>query len=407
MNKRFNNSHLSKFQTDLFENNFSLPSIYIHFPFCSYICPFCAFSVIRDDPQKKKHDLYLKLLQKEIQLYESFFSDLKLPVQSIYLGGGTPSRMSLDNLQLILGTLKSSFYLDQHTSISMELNPEDCTLDYIQGLKEIGITRISLGIQSFSDISLKKLNRIHSAEECHKAISALKKVGFEDINLDFMFGFPEQSLQDVTQDLEVFLQYSPTHISTYCLNIEEKSKLYKIKSWNNWIENNESLIIEMYLTSVEFLTSNGFEHYEVSNFCQPTYTSKQNILNWGQFNYLGLGISANGMIGNWRIGNVRKYKDYEFLLEQKSLPYEFCEPLENSQKLNETLILKFRQPQGFNLKLLAQEFKITYSDELIHFVEQLSKKGYANYKKNELSLTPKGLLLADEISLRFSNHLGF
>jgi len=373
-----------------------IPALYIHIPFCQKICPFCSFAVRRDDPQK--HMPYFKLVKKELSLINLAtpldFSGIK----SIYFGGGTPSRLSLTTLGQWVDWLNETIGSNSQAQWSIEINPEDLSSAYGTGLVRLGFNRVSLGVQSFQGQGLEKLKRQHSPHDSRQAISNVLQAGIEDFNLDLMFGYPGQRLEDLQEDLAEFVRWNPTHISAYCLNIEERTPLYKKPQWQEWQDDNEKLIADMYRQVVLFLEDHGYLQYEVSNFAKKGFRSKQNLYNWCGKNYLGLGMGAHSLLYSHRWGNHKRWVDYKDALGAGRLPQQYHESLDLVNKRDEMLMLNLRQRKGLNLSAFEAVYAVDLSTLWRDELEQLKSAGLVKKVNNRLRLTTAGMLLADEIT---------
>ncbi|MGK0289104.1 MAG: oxygen-independent coproporphyrinogen-3 oxidase [bacterium] len=378
-----------------------IPALYIHIPFCQKVCPFCAFAVLKD--KTEKHIPYIQALKKEISLYQQQQIIQQQTVQSVYFGGGTPSCLSIPEVQEILTSIKQAFQFKEDTQWSIEINPEDAQLSYLQELKGLGFNRVSLGIQSFHDASLKNLGRVHNAKTAHHAVENIQKAGFSNFNLDFMFGHLGQSFQDLKKDFQTFLDYSPTHLSTYCLNIEEKTQLAKKQEWSLWQEDHEALISEMYVWIIESLKEHQIFQYEVSNFAKKGYESQQNLFNWNGKNYLGLGAGAHSFLRPQRWSNERQLKKYQESIAQQHFPRDFEESLTIEQMEDEFLMVQLRRIEGVYWNGFQNQQKA--KQKLSKKISQLEKMEWIKQNSESFSLTSKGLLLADEIAVDLASCL--
>lgn len=370
-------------------NPHSVKSLYIHIPFCHTICPFCAFSVL---PEPKTHQPYLDLLIKEFALIQDSFSLDLSQVISVYLGGGTPSRLTIPELSWLKSQLPDTLS-NPMLQWTIELNPEDVTLTYARSLRGLGFNRVSLGVQSFSDRCLESLGRIHRSQQSHQAFDALTQAGFADINLDFMFGYPGQSAESFEADLEHFTALPVNHLSAYALGIEKGSKIYRNPQWSRYPEEHEQLISERYLEVISRFEAAGFKQYEVSNFAKPGAESTQNLSNWAGEPYLGLGMSAHGYLAGRRTSNHRRFKEYREALTQNQLPWEADELLSTEQIKEEAWMLGLRKPSGVNLIDFFQA-----PQQAMDTLATLQNQGLISLQDTQLSFTPKGMLLADELS---------
>ncbi|MDT8445565.1 MAG: radical SAM family heme chaperone HemW [bacterium] len=363
-------------------------SIYLHLPFCREICPFCAFAVLKDRGREK--DFYLELMRAEWALLGQRFALDFAPLRSVYLGGGTPSRLSLAELESLLAMLPD---LGPAVQVSMELNPEDVDLAYAKGLKALGVNRVSLGVQSFDAGCLKALGRVHGPKDNHRALEALEAAGLKDFNLDLIFGYPGQSPAQLRADIKGALASGATHLSLYALSIEAGSKLAVKPQWAAWVQAQEKDIAAAYLQSIEQIRQAGMRQYEVSNFALAGFESRQNQSNWNRENYLGLGMGAHGLVDDQRYANHRRLKEYRQGLKSAQLPWDLDEVLGAEEAQSEAWMLGLRRPEG----VLLADFNLQWGPDF----ERAQQAGWLKLAGGRLSLTPQGLLLADELTAYF------
>ncbi len=319
-------------------------------------------------------------------------------VKSIYFGGGTPSRLTIEEISVLLNWIRTPVKDFLKVETSIEINPEDASPGFFLQLKEIGFTRISLGVQSFDHSALKTLGRIHNSVQARDAVRFLQDARFKNFNLDLMFGFPGYTLDMLLSDLAQLIDLNPTHISAYCLNIEPKTAAYRKSRWHRWVSENETLITKMYETIVQFLAENGLQQYEVSNFAKTGYQSQQNMVYWQGQNYLGIGMGAHSYLQPYRWGNYKRWVDYKHALQDGCMPFQNYEQLTRFQQRDERLMIGLRLKQGIDLDKFKIEFPLTLPDKWHQKIDRMIDAGYISLKGNRLALTTKGMLLADEIS---------
>lgn len=383
---------------DFREDSHGFKALYVHIPFCNRICPFCSFVVRRDRPAL--HKAYLAGLLAELRMLIQTGEDSFAPLESIYIGGGTPSRLLLDEVGLLIEEIKKIRHLKDNAEISFEANPEDLSVDYLNGLKIIAINRVSLGGQSFQDSVLMRLGRIHSGKELRDAVRCLKSAGLQNWNLDLMFGIPEQSFAQFQADLDEALLYSPTHISLYGLEVHRHTPFGHDPTVRAWVDNRTDLFARMYLHAVEFLEKNGFRQYEISNFARRGCEGLNNLLVWQGNPYLGIGVGAHSYDGQTRWGNIRSVRTYLNCLKQGTFPVAFREQLTPRQKASETLMLALRQPAGLDLVALSARYALEGMGSHDAWLHCLQQEGKCVWDPPCLKLTPKGMLLADAITSR-------
>lgn len=378
-----------------------IPALYIHIPFCKTVCPFCSFAVLKDN--QAKHALYIDLLKREFELVKSALNPDLSNVQSVYIGGGTPSLLWFDELSRLVSFLKEQIVCDESCQWSIEVNPDDAGWEYLGALRTMGFNRISLGVQSFNNQALQLLGRSHTVKQSKEAIDSLKMTGFEDFNLDLIFGYQGQSLEDLEMDLYKFLRHDPPHISAYCLNIEEKTRFYRDKRWSDWQERHEDLLFQMYEKVVDTLGDGRIKQYEVSNFAKPGYESKQNLFNWNGENYLGIGMGAHSFVDSSRWGNLRRLVDYRKSVEQGKLPRQFHEELDFFARRDEELMIQLRLASGVNLKEFSKKYQFDWEVLWAEKVEILEKERLVAFREDQLVLATKGIWMADEIAISLAS----
>ncbi|MBF0288948.1 MAG: radical SAM family heme chaperone HemW [SAR324 cluster bacterium] len=373
-----------------------IQSLYIHIPFCRRLCPFCAFAVRKE--RATLHAQYLEQLLLEMVRRIEQFSDQFRTLHSIYIGGGTPSCLSLEEVRLLLDRVKALFSCSQKTEISFEVNPEDAVENYIQGLAQLGITRISLGIQSFQEPVLRILNRNHTAIHVLEALDALETSSIANYNLDLMFGIPGQSMVLFQNDVKQLFHYHPSHISLYGLDIEPNTPFARQPKMVSGIMQSRDLSHAMYLWAVNYLQSREVSQYEVSNFAKKGSRSRSNLSVWSGKPYLGFGTGAHSYIPNQRWANHRSLRQYQAALDKPEWPVAFLENLSPIQQANEKLMLGLRQVSGFSINCWQEKFDLDWPAKNQERVEQFCSQGYMDWNPPVVSLLPRGMLLADEIT---------
>jgi oxygen-independent coproporphyrinogen III oxidase len=374
----------------------AVTALYIHFPFCRRICPFCSFAVLQDRPGR--HDIYCGLLDSELSILSRQHHFDFRSLASVYCGGGTPSRLSIDELVRVTDWLRAAIPSAETAMWTIEVNPEDMTRAFGKTLKRIGIARVSLGTQSFSAAGLATLRREHQAEDNYRAIEILQSAGITDWNLDLMFGYPGQTLADLDDDLRKAFRCGPRHISVYGLQIEEKTAVYRRPDWLRWQRENEVLLAQMFRQVMIQLPAYGYQQYEISNFARPGWESLHNQLVWGGNPYLGLGLGAHSFIGSRRWGNHRRWKAYRLALEAGQAPQAFSEIIDAGRRVDEELMIRIRLSEGLDLRLFAERYGLVFSENWRRKLAELVDNGWVFPDNNRLRLTIEGMLLADEIT---------
>lgn len=314
-------------------------SVYIHIPFCRNICSYCDFCKLLY--KKDWADLYLDKLNEEI--LDRYLDD---EIKTIYIGGGTPSCLSLSQIKKLL-EICHNFHLSSQIEFTFECNLDDITEEILYLLKLNGVNRLSIGIQSFNQVNLNFLNRQHTLEEAEEKMALIRKLGFNNVNIDLMYALPTEDLSVLKKDLTMFLKLEPDHISTYSLMIEPHTMLYQ-KRIKPIIEDMDAL---MYKTIIKTLEKKGYHHYEVSNFAKEGYESKHNLTYWNNEEYYGFGLGASGYIDDIRYTNTKSLKNY-----LDGVYHGEEEILSLKDVMDNELMLGFRKCEGVSLEKFKQKF---------------------------------------------------
>ena len=353
---------------------------YIHIPFCKSKCNYCSFTSFTDVFLIEK---YLSCLKEEITF---FYKKEKL--NTLYLGGGTPSLLSNNQIKEIV----ELFYFEDSPEITIELNPDDVDENFLKNLLNIGVNRVSFGVQTFNGNVLKLIGRRHSSEKAVNVVNLAKSVGFDNISIDLIYGLPNQTITDFKNDLKIAVNLPIKHLSFYGLKIEEGCKFYRNMPDNLPDSDTQA---DMYEFLCEFLVKEGFEHYEISNFSKKGFNSKHNLNYWDNNSYYGFGISAHGYDGNIRYSNKKDFKSYF----ENPLKHLISNALSEKEKLEEEIFLGFRKGSGIDIKKIKDKFNIDfeekYSSVLAKFRDYLVKTniGYA--------FNTNGFLISNEILSEF------
>jgi len=372
--------------------------LYIHLPFCRSKCPYCDFNSYALKSEKILEE-YIISLYKEIDLYSKKLK--KVLIKSIYFGGGTPTILSGVSIYNLLNELKSRFKIDYSTEITIEANPGTLSRKKMEILFQSGINRLSLGGQSFDNVILKKIGRIHSAEDIIDAYSQAREIGFDNINIDIMYALPDQSLEDLQATLRKAVDLKPEHISLYGLTIGAGSKFYQDIQKNLLNLPSEDIEYDMFKWAILYLKNKGYEHYEISNFALSEKRSVHNQIYWNNLPYLGIGAGAFSYINGYRYGNVKKPNKYIEKLSRGKLPMEKGEKLFLEKRMRETIILWLRTKDGVNYVEFYQRFK---ADIRILFklqIEKLRKMQLIKEDATSFRLSEKGIFLANKVFEEF------
>ncbi len=370
-----------------------MAGIYIHIPFCKQACSYCNFHF---SVSLKNKASFVKALIKEIETQSNFITDEV--IETIYIGGGTPSLLDYDELQVIFGALHKKFTIYNDAEITLEANPDDVNKTSLTEWKNVGINRLSVGLQSFNENELKWMNRAHNAAQSIQSILAIKEAGFSNFSVDLIYGSPLQTNEDLQRNFDIVAQNKIPHISCYALTVEPKTIL------DIDIKNKKSAAIdperqaEQFFLLLNMMTTHGFEQYEISNFAKEGYRSKHNSSYWQGKPYFGFGPSAHSFNGfdkrRWNVANNGLYIQS---IEKNIIPYEE-EILTPTQRVNEYVMTALRTVEGVNMNDVEKKFGLENRQRL----ETASQK-YINTKRlilkdGHLLLTQEGKFFADGIA---------
>lgn len=357
-----------------------MKSVYIHIPFCSSICSYCDFCKLFYNEQLV--DKYLDILSEEIKEKYQYEE-----IKTIYIGGGTPTSLNIKQLTKLFEIIK--IFNFKNIEYTIECNIENLTEEKIDLFKKYGINRLSIGIQTFNQKNLKYLNRNHDGS-VSKIINYAKEQGFDNINIDLIYGINDETIEMLKEDLKLFLNLNVNHISTYSIIIEPHTKLYIDKTLNI----DDSIDSDMYNLIIETLENNDFKHYEVSNFAKTGYESKHNLTYWNNEEYYGFGLSSSGYINDIRYTNTRninKYLNKEFIFEEHIL--DKLEQMENE------MILGLRKLEGVDMVLFEKKYNIKINE--VFKTQKLLEEGKLVIKDNYIFINKEYIYLSNDILINF------
>ncbi len=347
--------------------------IYVHIPFCESKCIYCDFasSVCNLETKQK----YFESLISEIKNCK-----YKRNVSTIYVGGGTPSSVDVKDINNVLDAIFKKFDVVDNAEITIECNPNSATFEKLKEYREMGFNRISFGVQSLHDETLKLIGRRHNCKQVFEAIENAKRAGFENISADLMIGLPEQSEEDLISDAEKLVNLNITHISAYMLQVEEKTPLFEKVESREIIVPNEDECVKMYEALVEFLAKNGLNRYEISNFSREGWNSQHNMNYWKLGEYLGFGLAAHSFINSTRIANSRNMQDY---INRKGIVKE---KIDDKEHVVELIMLGLRCNAGVDTEKLI---KLGYDIKNNAYFKKFIKEGIIKQEKNIIYLNPE------------------
>ena len=343
-------------------------AIYIHIPFCKQACFYCDFHF---STSLKKKDELIQCLVKELELRKSKF--IAVTIETIYFGGGTPSLLSTEEIQLLIDTVYNNYKVVENPEITLEANPDDLSTQVIIELAKSPINRLSIGIQSFFEDDLKSMNRAHNKEEALRCLEEATKY-FDNITIDLIYGIPNMSLQKWNENLEIALNFGVNHISSYALTVEPKTALDTFVKNGSYPPIDEALALEHFNHLVQKTEANGFVHYEISNFGKPNYFSKHNTSYWQGKPYLGIGPSAHSFHGNERSWHVANNTKYIQAIQKNELP-NTLEILTKEDQFNEYVMTGLRTIWGVSFSRVKAEFGDVFLQHLKKYSDKFIKEG--------------------------------
>ena len=364
--------------------------IYIHIPFCRSRCIYCGFYSTTSLELRQR---YVETVVKEIGIRSQ-----ETGVRSIYLGGGTPSQLTIPQLQQIFDAIYIYNKVEKDAEVTIEVNPDDVTETFAEGLATLPVNRVSMGAQTFDDVRLKFLHRRHTSSQVRKAVSLLRSAGISNISVDLMYGFPNETISDWKGDIDAAIALDVEHLSAYCLTIEEGTELWRWLSQKKGnpsceILPDEELERAMYEMLIDKSEAAGFEHYEISNFAKPGFYSRHNSSYWDGTPYLGIGAAAHSYDGNTRSWNIADIHQYIEGMENGKRIFE-SETLDADTRYNDMGTVALRTRDGLDLKRLSED----YRDYCLRNAQRFLDDGQLQVTQAQtLTLTQKGLFVSDMI----------
>jgi oxygen-independent coproporphyrinogen-3 oxidase len=365
-----------------------MKSLYIHIPFCEKKCLYCSFVV--SVGQEHNVGRYLAALDQEASFYRGE------KIDTIYVGGGTPSILSQPRLKELNAIIEEHFSLSHNAEKTIECNPEDIDEEKARALKDLGFNRISLGIQTLDDKYLEYLGRCHDSQRALSAVDCLKRTGFQNITLDLMYSFPGQTLEEIKDDVRRVVALESDHLSLYSLMIEKNSKFFA----QSVQLDNEDLRARQYRLIVDELRSSGFDQYEISNFSKMDKESRHNMNYWQGGHYIGLGIGAHSHQSGRRSWNVSRLAEYFKRIEAGQSPEEGHEQLSLYGQFVESLLLGLRMNKGVSIDMLEKSHGCVLDRERRSVIERFIEQGFLKLQDGFVSATISGKLILDELCSR-------
>jgi oxygen-independent coproporphyrinogen-3 oxidase len=374
-----------------------MAAVYIHVPFCRRRCSYCDFYFVTSH---RRIGEYVDAVCKEIELRAATLPSTE-PVRTLYFGGGTPSRLTIKQIEAVVRQIHTHFDTTQLEEVTVEVNPEDSEDDYLERLLDLGVTRLSIGIQSLDAGDLEFMFRAHTAEQGRRTVEHALRIGFDAVSLDLIFGLPDMSNERWRRNVEYAVGSGVQHVSLYGLTVEPETVLGKWVRSGDVTPAPERTMEEQYRTAHEIMTTSGFEHYEISNFARPGFRSLHNLSYWNHSNYLGLGPSAHSFWaspGALRWENPRSLRRYLSALNAGELPPIEEEVLDRDRLMSEYVLLGLRTLDGIDLRVLETRYGHHISQQGEAMIGALVDSGKMAREDEKLHLTVDGFLVADSIT---------
>ena len=367
-------------------------SAYVHIPFCTQICYYCDFSkvFIKNQPV----DAYLQALIREFESY-----DIK-KLRTLYIGGGTPTSITAEQLEYLLTNLTKHLDLSVLEEFTIEANPADLTEDKIEVLKNSAVNRVSLGVQTFNDKHLKQIGRSHNEAQIYSTIENLKKAGFHNISIDLIYALPGQTMEDVKENVAKAIALDIPHLSLYSLILEHHTVFMNKMRRGKLQLPQEDLEAEMFEYIISELEKNGFEHYEISNFTKPGFESRHNLMYWDNAEYYGVGAGASGYLNGVRYRNRGPIQHYLKAISEGNARLSE-ETLTKEEMMEEELFLGLRKKSGVSIARFEEKFGVSFEERYGQIVRELCNQGLLVLDDKVVRMTKKGLFLGDTVAERF------
>jgi oxygen-independent coproporphyrinogen III oxidase len=370
-------------------------ALYVHLPFCRRKCRYCSF--ISYPGRTADIPSYIETLGNEMR--QRTHGERVL---TIYLGGGTPTLLSVQQVNNLLSIISKLFNVDKNAEISMEANPGTVDGAYLAEIRRVGINRLSLGVQSFKDAELEILGRIHTAAEAKAAVHFARSAGFDNLNLDLIYGLPGQTIKDWRFSLDEALATKPEHLSLYALTLEHETPMQALIDTGTLPEVDDDMAADQYELAEDLLAAHGYIHYEISNWALPGKACRHNLVYWHNLPYLGIGVAAHSCLGGHRFANTSSLDKY--LADNRARdPWqpEMDEVIDPALELAETIILGLRLGEGIMKETINRRFGIDIMERFRPQIEEMAGAGLMEQSNGHLSLTPRGRLLSNEVFWRF------
>ena len=368
-----------------------MAGIYIHIPFCKQRCSYCAFY---STTLYNIRERYVDALCKEIAMRKEYAGGA--PIETIYLGGGTPSTLSMEQLKRICDTVYAAYQVSPVPEVTIECNPDDLTPDFLAQLKQLPFNRISMGVQSFNDTQLKRLGRRHDAAKARQAVANARSAGYSNISIDLIFALPGSTIDEWEHDLESAIALRPDHLSAYNLTYEEGTPMHRALERGDFTELSEEDNITQFQMLISRLKEAGYRHYEISNFALPGRESRHNSSYWNDTPYIGCGAAAHSYNGTSRGWNIADIQEYIKGIENGNPVFEI-EELTEEERYNDTILTRLRTAEGIPLEWMKKKFGKRLNDYMQSAAEKEIAFGNLKAENGHLSLSEKGIFISDAV----------
>lgn len=371
--------------------------IYVHIPFCVKKCNYCAF--VSQTSNERTREQYVKFLLKEIDMR----ADRSVICDTLFLGGGTPSLLTPEQIKTIIEKLRGSFDIKNEAEITIEANPGTVDSEKLLGFRKAGVTRLSLGVQSMDDGQLETLGRIHDSAKVIEDFGAARQAGFDNINLDIMFAIPGTKVSEAVESLKKAISLNPDHISYYDLQLEEGTEFYRDFMAGTFKEVSDDDDREMYHRGRMLLKESGYRHYEISNFAKPGAESRHNSKYWNMADYYGFGLAASSFVEGVRTRNCIDMAEYRHMINSGKLPYMEVHRNTERDNISEAVFTGLRRSFGIKYSdiLGSKESFWEYYFDIFDEIIEYEKRGYVLVKDDGIELTGSGIDISNSIMALF------
>ncbi|OAS85227.1 MULTISPECIES: radical SAM family heme chaperone HemW [Metabacillus] len=375
-----------------------MQSAYIHIPFCHHICHYCDFNKVFFKQQPV--DEYIEMLVKE--MHHTVQNNKQVSLKTIFIGGGTPTALSVSQLDRLLeGIHKELLPTNDLVEFAVEANPGELTLDKLLVLKNAGVNRLSIGVQSFNDELLERIGRVHRREDVFRTLQQAEQVGFDNMSIDLMYGLPGQTVNDFNESLNIAFSLNVKHFSAYSLIVEPKTVFYNLMQKGKLSLPPQDQEAQMYELAMEQMEKHGFRQYEISNYAIPGFESNHNLTYWNNDYYYGFGAGAHGYMNGIRTSNIGPIKKYMEQIEQTGEAYNSQNIVSKEEEMEEEMFLGLRKEAGVSKSIFNKKFNVQLVDVFPEQIENLAKLGLIVNDDQSIRLTHKGKLLGNEVFQEF------